>query len=336
MWISRGKYFGQKGQKVQGPCGRSVSGLFQKCQGDSGRHYKPWKWKILERCLNIVSPTNAIIYFFRVAVVIIINFFSFLFPHFRSLSRMVRRAEMMSSQVLFWWWLGQGQGEVKREIQSLPARVLVWLLLSPHSLLTPGEVACYRAPSISWTRWAGTGRPAWNRRLLLLLPTWWSLNVLTLSKSIYFFCGIFISHDLVWNLKTSHFIGICRGWVRNRNGGKPQKTFQTSIHVSVHFWNPQILECQCWEGSQLPGRRPSVHSAGIDEPPAHHLTLWGQQARARRPSASCGSQTFTTELLSDFQQGTLPLWFSISPAKWPSYCLIMKFPKFDTGCIGFS
>lgn len=63
MWISRGKYSGQKGQKVQGPCGRSVSALFQKCQGDSGRHYKPWKWKILERCLNIVSPTNAIFFF---------------------------------------------------------------------------------------------------------------------------------------------------------------------------------------------------------------------------------------------------------------------------------
>ena len=62
MWISRGKYSGQKGQNVHGPCGRSVSGVFQKCQGDSGRHYKPWKWKILE-VLNIVSPTNAIFFF---------------------------------------------------------------------------------------------------------------------------------------------------------------------------------------------------------------------------------------------------------------------------------
>ena len=76
MWMSRGKYSGQKGQKVHGPCGRSVSGVFQKCQGDSARPYKPWKWKILE-VPEHSKPYKCYYLFFRGF------FFFFLVPPFQ-------------------------------------------------------------------------------------------------------------------------------------------------------------------------------------------------------------------------------------------------------------
>ena len=38
MWMSGGKYSGQKQQAVQRSCSRNVSDVFEKCQGDSGGH----------------------------------------------------------------------------------------------------------------------------------------------------------------------------------------------------------------------------------------------------------------------------------------------------------